>query len=164
MKKLYLILLIILSLTLFCGQQDNKDKGDKGKDPSLLEVSKQNPTPTGPRTPMSEYTEEAPGEWEKFKETHVPQIEYFSERSQNNIKVVLKAEGYDNSHYIERIGIMDRDKRDFDSKALKRGQVPQAELTLKDIPEDLSTVKVYVKCNLHDLWTVPLSKVKELSK
>ena len=51
-------------------------------------------------------------------------------------------------------------KQDLAGKSLEVNQKPEVVLSLNPIPEN-PKVKVYVKCNLHDLWTKPLLRSKE---
>ncbi len=107
-----------------------------------------------PKTPEAEYTENKAGEWEDIKDEHVPFIKIISRSKKDNIEIKVNGE-FTLDHYIERIGIMDETKQDLAGLSLKKNQRPTATLTLYPIPEN-PKVKVYVKCNLHDLWTKPL--------
>lgn len=114
-----------------------------------------------PRTPKAEYTREDAGEWESIKDFHLPIVEI--DRKSGGVSVQLSSKNFDHSHYIERIGIMNGDKVDLASKPLQRGDEPRADFILKPFPSDLERTKIYVKCNLHDLWTVSLSEALQQS-
>lgn len=116
-------------------------------------------TPVEPITPKQEYTEEDAGEWEEIKNEHLPIVTIDRTQSEKNISVQIPGRNFSNTHYIEKIGIMDRDKIDLTVEVPQNKLEPSVTLTLKPIPSDLDTTKIFVKCNLHDLWTVPLTKV-----
>lgn len=108
------------------------------------------------RVPKEEYTAEDAGEWESIKEEHLPQVELDPKEGFVNIK--LDGKKFNPSHYIERIGIMNQDKADLVSQPITRESEPKASFVLKPFPSDLEKTKIYVKCNLHDLWTVSLAE------
>lgn len=116
-------------------------------------------TPVEPITPKPEYTEEEAGEWEEIKNEHLPIVTIDRTQFEKNIIVQIPGRNFSNSHYIEKIGIMDKDKVDLAVEVPQNKLEPSVNLTLKPIPSDLENTKIFVKCNLHDLWTVPLTKV-----
>jgi desulfoferrodoxin (superoxide reductase-like protein) len=64
------------------------------------------------------------------------------------------------AHYIEKIGIMDKDKKDIAVKSIEqRSGFIEARFSLHPVP-DSKDIKVYAKCNLHDLWTTPLADAR----
>ncbi len=107
-----------------------------------------------PITPKSEYTEQESGEWKLLKEDHLPHIKIIPKSTKDNIEVQVLGK-FNDQHYIERIGIMNADKQDLTGINLQKTPNPNAILTLFPILENPG-IKVYVKCNLHDLWTKPL--------
>ncbi len=109
-----------------------------------------------PKTPQEEYTEQEAGEWESIKDVHLPKVEIDSKAGK--VSVQLEGKNFSQSHYIERIGVMNADKVDLASKPFSRGESPKANFILNPFPSDLEHTKVYVKCNLHDLWTVSFSE------
>lgn len=119
------------------------------------------PGEPGPRKPQDEYTAKKPGEWKNIAKDHLPVIKYHPMKTADNIEIFVPGNSFSESHYIEKIGIMDKEKRDVASKSFKRGERPGAFLTLDPIPEYSENYKIYVKCNLHDLWTVRLNKDAE---
>ncbi len=112
-----------------------------------------------PKTPKSEYTEIDSGEWEDIKNNHLPQIKISPKSKKENVEISVTGE-FNEDHYIERIGVMDENKQDIAGIDLERKQIPHIKLTLDPFPEN-PRVKVYVKCNLHDLWTKPLLPTKK---
>jgi desulfoferrodoxin (superoxide reductase-like protein) len=132
-----LIFLFILALIVSCAQE-------------------QEPTKVEPITPKPEYTAEDPAEWESVKSDHLPFVEAIP--SEGTIYIKVPGKDFNPSHYIEKIGIMNKDKQDLDVKAFGREDVPEAKFTIKPFPEDWKNTKIYVKCNLHDLWTTTLEK------
>ena len=112
-----------------------------------------------PITPKPEYTEKEAGEWEEIKDEHLPKVKIDFKAKKENIAIKVEG-GFNERHYIERIGIMDENKQDLAGKSLEVNQKPEVVLSLNPIPEN-PKVKVYVKCNLHDLWTKPLLRSKE---
>lgn len=123
-----------------------------------VEQSSKEPTrpkeKVSPKTPKSEYTEIDAGEWEGIKDSHLPQIKIISKSKKENIEIKINGE-FTEEHYIERIGIMDENKQDLAGIDLQKKQIPSVKLTLDPIPEN-PKIKIYVKCNLHDMWTKPL--------
>jgi len=126
------LFLFILSLTVFsCGNPPSDDTG----------------------APKPEYTEEDPGRWESIAEDHLPEISilggYFSPR----IKISLESKNWNKSHYIEKIGIFRiSDKKDLAIQEFSPGTFVYSAEFPYEYEDD--QVKVFVKCNLHDLWTV----------
>lgn len=146
--RLLLLVWIILITSIFCGA-DNEENGQSGRpensDPSSRAIS-----------PKKEYTKEEPAEWAEVANDHIPEIEFNKSKSKGNITVKIPGRKFSERHYIEVIGIMDERFADIDVKYLKRGDAPAAILTLNTKDYDPEKIKVFAKCNLHDLWTVPL--------
>jgi desulfoferrodoxin (superoxide reductase-like protein) len=140
----FAIIWFAIASTFFgaCSQERDQGKGDGG-----------------PRKPQQEYTRQRPGEWEGLKKRHLPHITVYPGKSKNNIKVRVNLYSESKDHYIERIGVMDGNKRDLVSKKIPTQtlqRVVKVDFTLDPIPRG-DDIKVYVKCNRHDLWTAPLS-------
>lgn len=112
-----------------------------------------------PKVPKPEYTEKDAGEWEEIKDAHVPTIKLNRKSKTDNVEITVNGE-FTEQHYIERIGIMDENKQDLAGISLTKLQKATVTLTLDPIPEN-PKVKVYVKCNLHDLWTKPITPTVE---
>jgi desulfoferrodoxin (superoxide reductase-like protein) len=110
-----------------------------------------------PIKPQDEYTKENPGEWKAVAKDHAPLIELGGKLSPNNIKVTVPGSEFNDLHYIEKIGLIDKDKKELVGKSLEKG-VHEASLTFKYDPDSLEDLKIYVKCNLHDVWTMTLDK------
>jgi desulfoferrodoxin (superoxide reductase-like protein) len=143
---------IILITSIFCGAE-NEDKNEKrpeGSDPSSRAIS-----------PKKEYTKDEPAEWKAIAKDHIPEIVFNSAKSKDNIKVTVLGKNFSERHYIEVIGIMDERSADIDVKYLKRGDNPAVMLSLDTKEYDPEKIKVFAKCNLHDLWTLPLIPLPE---
>lgn len=145
--KLIFKLLVHSLLILYClicfscsNEEDNSISGQKQK---II-----------PITPKSEYTEQESGEWKLLKDDHLPHIKIIPKSTKDNIEVQVLGK-FNDQHYIERIGIMNADNQDLAGVNLTKIQNATAILTLFPIPDSPKN-KVYVKCNLHDLWTKPL--------
>lgn len=107
-----------------------------------------------PVEPMAEYTRENAREWKGMEDEHIPTVQVTDEGGHTYIRAFLTMKSRNASHYIEKMGILDvsgktlyvrtfgRDPVKYDFKF----QVP------RDL--DLDTTKVFVKCNIHDMWTV----------
>lgn len=108
-------------------------------------------TDVGP--PKPEYTKADPGRWVEIAEDHLPEIKFVTSPLSDKIHIELKSRNWSENHYIEKIGIMDKKtKRDLAVQEFPRGTfVFDADFDYDFNDKD---VKVYVKCNLHDLWTV----------
>lgn len=144
-KNLFLkpvMLLICLTLFWSCTNEFQNNQNDP-------------PEKVEPKVPKPEYTEVDAGEWEGIKDAHVPHIKINRKSKTDNVEISVKGE-FSEQHYIERIGIMDQNKQDLAGISLQKLQKPTVTLTLDPIPDD-PHVKVYVKCNLHDLWTKPVN-------
>lgn len=139
-----------LFLILFNFYCSNEEGGNQPQPP---------PEKIVPITPKAEYTEQEAREWEEIKDEHLPKIKIDFKSKKENIAIKVEG-GFNERHYIERIGIMDENKQDLAGKSLEVNQKPEVVLSLDPIPEN-PRVKVYVKCNLHDLWTKPLLPSKE---
>ena len=132
--------LVFISLSFQC---TNEESGNQTPPEKVVPV-----------TPKAEYTDEEAGEWEEIKSNHLPKIKIDNKSKKDNIEIHVEGI-FSEQHYIERIGIMDENKQDLAGKSLKKNEKPEVTLSLDPIPEN-PKVKVYVKCNLHDLWTRPL--------
>ena len=150
MKPYLAILITLLSFLLFSTCKDDKGKSPEVK--KLYETSQ-------PITPLDEYKKGKSREWENLEKDHLPQI-IINENKKKNITVRVSFSKEQPGHYIEKIGIMDSKKRDIvPVKSLtNKGRIFEASFSLSPIPEN---AKVYVKCNLHDLWTKKLKSGKD---
>jgi desulfoferrodoxin (superoxide reductase-like protein) len=122
------------------------------------EESASNPASRAGRIPQKEYTLENPGEWKSIALDHIPEIQIDKARSQNNVRVKISGNQFSERHYIEVIGVMDERSHDLDLKYLKRGDQLAVVLSVNLKEQDASKLKVFAKCNVHDLWTIPLEK------
>ena len=143
--------IILVSFYSCSGEGENTEDGSR---PPSSE-------PSRAISPKKEYTEENPAEWEEVANDHLPEITYDEKESKGNIKVKVLGRKFSERHYIEVIGIMDERGADIDTKYLQRSDKPIAILSLSKKDYDPDKVKVFAKCNLHDLWTAPLIPVSE---
>ena len=142
LKSKTIILLASLSLVLLscAGDNDNSEKND---------VDSNSDSNSRAISPQKEYTKDKPAEWEGIANEHLPEVKFDKSKTKDNIKVEVLGRKFTERHYIEVIGIMD-------VKYLKRGDKPTVILSLNTKENDPEKIKVFVKCNLHDLWTTPL--------
>lgn len=150
----FLIVLLLLFSLWNCGDQNDptSKNGKDGKTANALLNSNQNVQPV---VPKAEYTQEAPGEWQNIAKDHLIDFAYDPTSSQINIQV--KGDTFDEGHYIEKIGLMDSNKADITTRTFDRGSIPSVSFNI-DSSVDITKVKIYAKCNLHDLWTMPMVK------
>ena len=108
---------------------------------------------TGPRRPQDEYTADEPGEWAGIAQEHLPQISFIERDGKEFVRVRLAFHDPNPAHYIEKIGIFEKaTKRDLEVISFDRDTgTYDVELPYHYKDKD---VKIFVKCNLHDLWTV----------
>ena len=108
--------------------------------------------------PLEEYTLENPREWKNVADEHIPKVRMSRDRGKDAILITVPLEKATLHHYIEKIGIMDENKRDVLSKSITRQPNPilSAFFPVEDLPENKKGLKVYIKCNMNDLWVLPL--------
>lgn len=106
--------------------------------------------------PQAEYTVEQPGEWRGIEDEHLPKISFQPNESEGNIVVHVDLKTRSPSHYLERIGIMTEDKKDLAGTAFNRNSTDYTVRMTIHANQASGKIKVYAKCNLHDLWTVSL--------
>lgn len=129
---------------------------------SILGCAQEDQEKVDPITPKPEYTATDAAEWEPIKSDHLPIVDV--NIKEKTIHVIVPGKTFDTSHYIEKIGIMDRDKVDLAVKSFDREEKPETTIQLKSFPEDWKHTKIYVKCNLHDLWTTTLEEEIEKTR
>jgi desulfoferrodoxin (superoxide reductase-like protein) len=112
---------------------------------------------------QDQFTREKPGHWEGLEDEHLPRIKFFPDRKKDNIEVRVYLNPSGGRHYIEKIGLMNEQKQDVSVVSLKN-DVPQSNIVvyLTYPLGDTDKVKVFVKCNIHDLWTAPLAETRDL--
>ncbi|MBK9497986.1 MAG: hypothetical protein KBF99_02305 [Leptospiraceae bacterium] len=152
--KLSLMFWVILVNSFYCtGESEDRADNENRQlnlDPASRSIS-----------PQKEYTKDKPAEWAQIANDHLPEIVFEKSKSKDNVKVKVLGRKFSERHYIEIIGLMDEHKADIDIKHFERGNNPIAILTLNQKEHNPETVKVFAKCNLHDLWTVPLISKEE---
>jgi desulfoferrodoxin (superoxide reductase-like protein) len=152
--RLSLALGIIVLYLLHCtGNEEEIEKAE-----SRLETSDSSEKSI---SPQKEYTKANPAEWKSEVNDHLPEIIFNKSKSKENITVKVLGKKFSERHYIEVIGIMDEHSADIDLKYIDRGSLPTAILSLNLRDYNPENVKVFAKCNLHDLWTVPLVAKEE---
>lgn len=107
------------------------------------------------KQPRPEYTRDDPDMWSGLEEEHLPVVTFYNNREPDvYVRVNFKDPGP--KHYIERIGIMDENRNDIVFHDFNMNtRVFEARFFSASLPKD-KKLKVYAKCNLHDLWTEPL--------
>jgi desulfoferrodoxin (superoxide reductase-like protein) len=115
-----------------------------------------------PIRPLKEYTLSEAREWTDIAKEHSPTAKrsIFEGKPAVIIEVALKKP--DEGHYIEKIGIMDMQGKELAVTTIKRERNPltYAYFDLKLLPWS-GRVKVFAKCNNHDLWVTEVP-VKDL--
>lgn len=107
------------------------------------------------KQPKPEYTREDPDMWSGLETEHLPVVSYYRDR-EPDMYVVVNLKNPGPKHYIERIGIMDENWKDIVYQDFTmNNRVFEARFFTASLPSN-KKLKVYAKCNLHDLWTEPL--------
>ena len=110
------------------------------------------------KTPKPEYTRDDPGEWTGMEEDHIPVVTFYTDR-EPDIIVRVDLKNPTAIHYIEKIGIMDENRKDLVCKEFRSvDKIFEAQFYSAHIPGDKKKLKVYAKCSLHDLWTEKFEK------
>lgn len=113
-----------------------------------------------PAKPQDEYTREEPGEWKSIAEEHIPEVRFEKSGYNYEFTVTVPGRGFTAGHRVEKIGIMDGDKTDIVVNTVNSEEIPVTTvLKLNTEKYSIDNAKVYIKCNLHDLWTVSLQEV-----
>ncbi len=147
-KKNILLGIMLISFLNCVGDTENKNNYDE---------KQRNPDPESSAiSPQKEYTKDKPAEWEPIANDHLPEIIFDKSKTKDNIQIKVPGKKFTERHYIEIIGLMDEHKAEIDVKKFERGNNPIAILTLNQKEYEPENIKVFVKCNLHDLWTVSL--------
>ena len=107
----------------------------------------------GPRKPLAEYTEDYAREWAPIAGEHIPEIQFVKKKGEEYIHIYVPLKDPSPAHYIEKIGIFDIDTKKDLAVAVFPRETTRFEIEFPYHYDDRS-VKVFVKCNLHDLWTV----------
>lgn len=107
----------------------------------------------GPITPMKEYTIDNAREWTDIAKEHAPTARKSVNKGTPAVIVEIPLAKADEGHYIEKIGIMDMQDKELAVETMPRQRNPlnYAYFDLKIIPWS-GKVKVFAKCNKHDLW------------
>ncbi len=108
--------------------------------------------------PLPEYTREYAREWEHIKEEHIPVIQKnaapdASALGGQSIRVTVPLKNPSPGHYIEVIGVADQNKKTLHAVRFTRDTAVFTAVIPVDASWDLTKVKVFAKCNLHDTWT-----------
>jgi desulfoferrodoxin (superoxide reductase-like protein) len=144
--KIFLFSMIAIFFTTCYSNQDNPVDVEKAIPKKDVEVI----------SPQKEYTKESSGIWKELAEDHLPEILWDDSKSEKNITVKVHGKTFTERHHIEVIGIFDENWIDIDTKSIKKDDALTVTLSLDRSKYNPDKVKVFVKCNLHDLWTAPL--------
>lgn len=107
-----------------------------------------------PRAPLKEYTKDVPAEWIGLEEEHAPEVTIDNDSPDNVIVRVKFPIKHESDHYIEKIGLMDKDGKDIAFKTFnQKSDYWEARFSIPFISKGM---KAYARCSLHDLWTVPV--------
>lgn len=98
------------------------------------------------------FTKEDPGRWKDFAKDHDPQVK--ASGGKIEVGIPMSAEI---GHYIEVILVADAAGRELGAKTFKRGEKPQATLSIP--PAKMASATVIAKCNLHGMWRKPVGAV-----
>ncbi|MBE7436963.1 MAG: hypothetical protein HS115_00810 [Spirochaetales bacterium] len=119
----------------------------------LLACSDSDDWKKGKIVPQKEYTKDSPREWADIAPEHVPLARKSMDKGKDAILIELPDFQPDYEHYIEKFGMMDLQGKELGIVAVERSGRPR---NFGYIPLDTSTmrgkVKVFAKCNNHDLW------------
>jgi len=107
--------------------------------------------------PRLEYSLDKPGEWVGLEAEHIPKIT-INRQGKPYMLVWVPLKNASTDHYIEKIGIMDKDRKDIALKVFSRHEKYfEAKFLLSDIKVD-KDMKLFAKCNSHDLWVTNLKE------
>lgn len=103
---------------------------------------------------QKEYTREKPGKWEKQVADHIPRIEILKTEIDNILVYVILKDASD-THYIEKIGILDDKNNILHEKSFPRGRQNSYNtwFTMNLTEYKDKELKIFAKCSQHDLWT-----------
>ncbi len=137
-KRSLTVLFILLLPGLFFACSNEADRGGQGT-----------------YKPLPEYTKEEPGRWAAISKDHAPTVELYFDGTRDVIRVKVALRDSSHGHFIEKIGIFEKKSK----KDLYVIELP-SDVAVYDVtipyPEGYKDdqIKVFAKCNLHDLWTV----------
>jgi desulfoferrodoxin (superoxide reductase-like protein) len=78
-----------------------------------------------------------------------------------DITVRVNMKNPDGSHYIEKIGILEGDKKILAVKEFTfQDKIYIAKFSSSILPKNRDKIKVFSRCVLHDVWTAPLKDSK----
>lgn len=133
-----------------------------GLSPWLTSCKDSNQQGEGPLIPQKEYSIGNAREWTEIEKEHAPTAKRSVFEGKPAVVVEVPLKNVDQGHYIEKIGIMDLKGNELAVTTIKRERNPltYAYFDLKVLPWS-GRVKVFAKCNNHDLWVTEVS-VKDL--
>lgn len=111
---------------------------------------------TEPITPQNYYSYDKPGHYSKeLARSHTPIVKIYPDKKENNIVIYVPLEDSSPEHYIQNIGLVDKNDMDIlvkeGNKGNYRGLIKQ-EFTLHPLPSKGSGVRAFAACSLHDVW------------
>ncbi len=123
---------------------------------SLCTCGVQQSNDRNPVIPLEEYTAENSDRWEMVEDSHIPHV-MITRGNPDTIKIWIESFEWKPDHYIEKIGIMDEQKRDINELVFPKTKVLDISAVFP-LPTDWKNrkLKAYSKCSLHDLWTAPV--------
>ena len=124
---------------------------------------------TAHRTPLKEYTQNNAREWSIYLPTHLPHAAEGNQR--NTVLLYVSPADEDGlheedmgalpvrfgpSHYIEKIGLMDEKGKVLGVTNFGRNHRGAYSVEMELPPGNRKKLKIFARCNLHDLWSAPL--------
>ena len=124
-----------------------------GLSPWLTSCKDSNQTGDGPLVPQKEYSIGNAREWTEIEKEHAPVAKRSVNEGKPAVLIEVPLKKPDQGHYIEKIGIMDMQGKELAVTTIKRERNPltYAYFDIKLLPWS-GKVKVFAKCNNHDLW------------
>ncbi len=108
---------------------------------------------TAPVVPLPEYSRDNPREWADIADEHIPQIKKITSGGREQLYVEVPLQKSDEGHYIEKIGLLTLDGKELAAVGLERKNRPQNWAYFSyEVITSQRKIKIYAKCNLHDLW------------
>jgi|JI8StandDraft_1071087.scaffolds.fasta_scaffold10771_5 desulfoferrodoxin (superoxide reductase-like protein) len=124
-----------------------------GLSPWLTSCKDSNQQGDGPLIPQKEYSIGNAREWTEIEKEHAPTARRSVFEGKPAVLIEVSLKKTDQGHYIEKFGIMDMQGKELAVTTIKRERNPltYAYFDIKLLPWS-GKVKVFAKCNNHDLW------------
>lgn len=126
----------VLSLLAACAEPQSTSKEDE------------------PDKSQAFFTQSNPGRFKEYRDDHNPQVKA---QVQGEVVTISAAMPFiaDAGHYIEFIALADSAMKQKDIRYFRRGQLPRA--TFFAPVDGAASLTVVAKCNLHNMWTKPVT-------